>query len=534
MKVAIYARVSTTRQAEGEISLPDQIAQCEAYCARQGWTVAATFVEPGASDRDDDRPQFQEMIHQATRPDRPFAAIVVHSLSRFSRDSVQAGIYTNKLEKMGVRLVSITQDVGDTDMGAFVRKILHLMDEHQSLENAKHVHRSMLENARQGFWNGSTAPFGYSTHFIEKRGARDKKRLVIHEGEAATVRKIFDLALGVDAPPMGGKAIAVHLSARGVTRRGKPLSTGSVYEILTSETYAGTHYFNRTDTRKKVRRPPSEWIAVPVPAIIDARAFNQVQALLQSRNAKVVPPRVVNGPTFLAGLAKCGYCGLALIQNTGKGGRYRYYCCSKKLKQGLHSCRGLRMPMDALDKTVLDYLEKHVLPSSRLEGLLADYIAGAENREAHAKDALAQRRAELTDTNAAITRLLELVEKGVMDMDDAAFRDRMVKLRFRRDELADEINTLNWRLSAATPAITPEKIKALSDLLRAQFRSEDPKLRQSYAKVLPEEVRVTDTEIRITGSKKHLADQLTASNKPSAPEVLSFVQKWRTRRDSNP
>ena len=102
--------------------------------------------------------------------------------------------------------------------------------------------------------------------------------------------------------------------------------------------------------------------------------------------------------------------------------------------------------------------------------------------------------------------------------------------RFRRDALAEEITAPNRRLSDATPAITPEKIKALSDLLRAQFRSADPKLRQSYARALLQKVRGTDTEIHITGSKKHLAEQLSASN---TPEVLSLVQKWRTRQDSN-
>jgi hypothetical protein len=56
-----------------------------------------------------------------------------------------------------------------------------------------------------------------------------------------------------------------------------------------------------------------------VPAIIDESTFNEVQALQQSRSLKRTPPRVVNGPTFLAGIARCGYCGAAMIQNTGKG-----------------------------------------------------------------------------------------------------------------------------------------------------------------------------------------------------------------------
>ena len=67
---AIYARVSTARQAERDLSLPDQIAQCRAYCERQGWDVVEVFCEPGASALDDDRAVFQEMIYKATRPDQ--------------------------------------------------------------------------------------------------------------------------------------------------------------------------------------------------------------------------------------------------------------------------------------------------------------------------------------------------------------------------------------------------------------------------------------------------------------------------------
>jgi site-specific DNA recombinase len=500
-RAAIYVRVSTSRQAEGEISLPDQIAQCEAYCKRNGWPVVATFVEPGASARDDDRPEFQAMIHQATRTNRPFDAVVVHSLSRFSRDSVHAGIYTNALEKVDVRLVSVTQEVGDGEMGAFIRKVVHLMDDYQSRENAKHVHRSMLENARQGFWNGSKPPYGYMTQFIEKRGAREKKRLVIHDEEAAIVRKIFDLATGTEGTPLGVKAIASYFNTRGITRRGKAFSTGGIYDILTSTTYSGTHYFNKTDTRKKTQRPPSEWIAVSVPKIIDEKAFNTAQALLQSRNPKATPPRVVNGPTFLAGLAKCGYCGLALIQNTGKGGAYRYYCCSKKLKQGPLSCRGLRMPMQSLDNIVMAHIEANILPPDRLEDMLKDYIASARDREAATKAALTLKRTQLTETKAAITRLLELVEKGLAELEDPEFRERMVALRFRRDELSTDITDLNRRLNEERPDITREKLKTLSNLLRRQFDSEDHHVRQAYARLMLDEVRVSQVrqQIEISG-----------------------------------
>ena len=86
MKVALYLQVSTARQAEKDLSIPDQRNQLERWCKDRGWTVVAEYVEPGASATDDRRPQFQRMMEDATRPNRPFDAVLVHSFSRFFRN----------------------------------------------------------------------------------------------------------------------------------------------------------------------------------------------------------------------------------------------------------------------------------------------------------------------------------------------------------------------------------------------------------------------------------------------------------------
>ena len=366
-RAAIYVRVSTSRQAEHDLSLPDQIAQCRQYCDRQGWEVAEVFSEPGASALDEDRPVFQEMIYKAKRLDHPFDFVVVHSLSRFSRDAMHSEYYVRQLGRAGVRLVSITQDVGQDGAGDFIRKMFNIFDEHQSRENAKHVHRAMKENARQGFWNGAKPPFGYSTSVAERRGNKDKKVLVIDEDEAQVVRMIFDFAAGVNGRSVGVKNIAVWLNERGYTRRGVRFSTGGIHDILTTSTYFGVHYFNKRDSRTLKAHPPSEWVKIEAPAIISEETFNAVQGLLQSRAPTRVPPRVVTTPTLLAGVARCGYCGAALIQKTGRGngGQYRYYCCSRKLKEGRMSCSGIRMPMDKLDDIVIGEVANRVLEPTR-------------------------------------------------------------------------------------------------------------------------------------------------------------------------
>ena len=64
-RAAVYLRVSTGRQAEHDLSIPDQRAQTSGWIAARGWTLAAEYVEPGASATDDKRPEFQRMIERA-------------------------------------------------------------------------------------------------------------------------------------------------------------------------------------------------------------------------------------------------------------------------------------------------------------------------------------------------------------------------------------------------------------------------------------------------------------------------------------
>src|SRR5262249_33419639 len=90
-RAAIYLRVSTGRQAEQELSIPDQRAQTQAWAAQRGWRVGAEYID-GTSATDDKRPEFQRMIERACDGENAFDVIVVHSFSRFFRDAFWARI----------------------------------------------------------------------------------------------------------------------------------------------------------------------------------------------------------------------------------------------------------------------------------------------------------------------------------------------------------------------------------------------------------------------------------------------------------
>ena len=49
-------RVSTGRQADSDLSIPDQRRQAKGYCTSRGWKIVADYVEPGVSATDDRRP----------------------------------------------------------------------------------------------------------------------------------------------------------------------------------------------------------------------------------------------------------------------------------------------------------------------------------------------------------------------------------------------------------------------------------------------------------------------------------------------
>src|SRR5260370_31440087 len=65
VRAALYMRVSTGRQAEHDLSIPDQRSQLQSWCRGNGYHVVAEYVEAGSSAGDDKRPSIQQMIETA-------------------------------------------------------------------------------------------------------------------------------------------------------------------------------------------------------------------------------------------------------------------------------------------------------------------------------------------------------------------------------------------------------------------------------------------------------------------------------------
>ena len=536
MAVALYARVSTARQAENDLSILDQLRQLREYCKTRNLAIAAEYIEPGASATDDRRPVFQQMIADATQPPAPFDAILVHSRSRFFRDLFAFLQYERILKKVGVKIVSITQETSDDAAGEMASKLFSLFDEYQSKENAKHTQRAMQENARQGYWNGSVPPFGFgaaATDTVGNRGRR-KRRLETDPLEAETVGRIYRLYLtGHDGQVLGMKAIATHLNRQGRTMRGRPWRMQKVNRLLSDPLYTGCFYFNRHDSKTRKERPQPEWIAVPVPAIIDAGTFERTAQRRASNHPNATPPRVVSSPAPLVGLLKCGHCGSGMTQATGKSGRYRYYKCTTRLAKNVDACTAKNLPREQTDAMVLAALSERVFTPPRV-ALMLNALLRHQQQAKTAEDArLLTLRKEHDRVTVGLDRLYQAVEEGALSIDET-LRSRSQALKARRSEVLTEMAKLKDRQALALRRVNADTVNAFCSALKERFSDPTSGLGKAYLRLLVDEIRLDGNALVVTGSHRRLADAIGFMQKRKLGEVPSFVNDWRARQDSNP
>ena len=142
--VALYARVSSDRQ-DVDLSVSAQLRALRDYAQKHGYLVAREYVDEAESGRIADRPQFQKMLDEASKPEAPFQEILVWKFSRFTRKREHAVAFKAMLRRRGVCVVSITEQADDTPTGKLLEAIIESVDEFYSENLAQEVTRGMRE-----------------------------------------------------------------------------------------------------------------------------------------------------------------------------------------------------------------------------------------------------------------------------------------------------------------------------------------------------------------------------------------------------
>jgi site-specific DNA recombinase len=220
---------------------------------------------------------------------------------------------------------------------------------------------------------------------------------------------------------------------------------------------------------------------------------------------------------------------------TGKSGRYRYYTCCTKARQGATGCPGRTVPMEKLDNLVAKYIEQRLLQPERLERLLSHVLDRRKDRTERRKSHIADLRKRAAEADAKLKRLYDAIENGIADLSDPMLKDRIGELKATRDQARLDAERAQEAINRAGPSITPQALKMFARTARKRMRTENGGYRRDHLRALAQRVEVDQKELRIMGSKSVLLRTLVAaeSAKTASFGVPSSVPKWRTRHDSN-
>ena len=435
MKVALYARVSSERQAEKELSIPAQLKSLREYATKNGHAIVREFVDEAESGRTSNRPAFREMIG-LTRVRQPlFQAILVWKLSRFARNREDSIIYKSALRKKGIQVISVNEPIEDTPSGKLLEGIIEVLDEFYSLNLAQDVSQGMRDIADKGYFTGGCVPLGYTNTKV-KDGTATRSTLTPDPATSPIVQRIFQEYLNGS----GIKGIVKDLNTDGVrNRKGGNWSTTTVYGILTNEAYVGTLLWGRRSnnggsSQNGVIRVENAW-----PAIIDRENFEAAQVALAARSPKVVRPRGLTSDYLLSGLIRCAKCGNAMIGHAAKSGQFFYYRCGSDVRQGKGSCHSRLIPKSKIEGFILDRIKGFILTDDNLMELVRLTNEEIGSLSGERRKHLELLDTQLADVNARLDRLYEALETGKFATDELAPRIRELvsrknELGARRDE----------------------------------------------------------------------------------------------------
>jgi hypothetical protein len=162
--------------------------------------------------------------------------------------------------------------------------------------------------------------------------------------------------------------------------------------------------------------------------------------------------------------------------------------------------------MDAVDEVVLSAMEAEVLAPLRLKHLMGQVIdASNAGLEALEKD-IARRQASLNNDKAGPERLYRAIDKGIVDIQDKAFAQRIADVKLRIGESGERIRDLENRRMLHSTRISDEQVAAFSQQVRERLRSGNPAFRRAWLHLFVDRVVIGPDEIRILGPKQALAE----------------------------
>jgi len=345
---ALYCRLSRDDELDGESnSISNQKKMLKIFAEENGFSNIRFYVDDGYTGTNFDRPDFKRLLSDVENG--KIGAIIVKDMSRFGREYLQTGMYTEILfPKLGVHFIAINDNVdsekGDNDFTPF----RNILNEWYAKDTSKKIRAVFKAKAEAGEHMAFKVPYGY------RKDPDNPKQWVIDEDAAEIVKEIYAMFLG----GKGIRAISHILSERevllptayakfhrisGYNGENFSWNNQNICYILDNEAYMGDtvnckSHIRSYKTKEIVHNAPEDWkiFRDTHPAIIDRDTWEAVQ---KKRNGKRRRTKYEGEPPLFTGHLYCADCKskMTFTRNTKKT---VYYHCSLYHKSGKSACPG--------------------------------------------------------------------------------------------------------------------------------------------------------------------------------------------------
>lgn len=328
LRVAAYARVSM----ETEMLLHSLSAQVSYYNdliqKNPDWEFAGIYADEGISGTGTEhRDDFNRLL--ADCETGKIDMVLVKSISRFARDTVDTLTVTRRLKELGIDVYFEREQIHSiSDEGELLLTLLASFAQEESRSISENVKWGIRKRFEQGIPNGHKAPYGY-----EWDG--EMYRVIPEQGKI--IKEIFARYLS-GASAYG---IAKELSERGITgQKGVPMDDSTIKFILSNPSYTGSlllqkNFITEEHTRRRNKGElPMYMVEGMFEPLITQEDFEKAM-LIRGERAENATNR---NPTLTAfsGLVRCGICGRSVSRRTTKYGKK--WNCNTRERKGKGEC----------------------------------------------------------------------------------------------------------------------------------------------------------------------------------------------------
>ena len=377
-RAVIYVRVSTKEQVDEGNSLSTQQKICNDYALKHDYEIAETFVEQGESAKTADRTELQKLLAFCADKKNGVKAVIIYKLDRLSRNTDDYSQLRLLLKRYGVEIKSTSEHFENTPVGRFMENTMANIAQFDNDIRSERCAGGMKEAMRDGryVW---MATVGYKN---EKIGGR---ATIVQDEMAPLILKTFELIASNVYPTEEVRRI---MTKEGLTnKKGRPLTKGYFYKMLTNELFAG--WIVKFGERHRGT----------FQAIVSDDLFNQVQRVLKYKGRKH-SAYITDHPDFPLRKFVVNEDGKKLTGSWSKG-RYKKY---PFYRFGGNNSNHNR---DEFEKVFMKYVDQYGFDDTklkRLKELVRENLVKATQDQRKETDRLKRHINELTEKQSGIIK----------------------------------------------------------------------------------------------------------------------------------